>query len=401
MRLARVFRQGKKASDISFLTRLSSSSIPQRPNQLSGVLKEPIVHKIGDNLRLHSIPGSICNIYAVEYIDTKRVLLLDGGCASDVTRVKTYLNTLPHLSIGNIEMVVSSHAHPDHAGGAHIWKYEHGIRVIAPKGINEWYNGPLGFIQWRIELGLVRYLETLNTKGSFGAIFPSIWSMIFPSHDPKDGVYFPRSLDWDHQIPTPGPLASVEDLNTPIILDDSFMDWVAIAVPGHTDHMIALYHPSTLTLYTADALVHIQPQYGLQYSIQQDFLPLLIDSLIRLSHLKVRYLLMAHGGVYELRAADTTTTTTTTTADDGDVSTEPSTELTKSVVPSHELPYMCINFSNTLQKLARSLHGLRKVTSLTGWRGIVHEIVNLPINIKYRHIESEAFKIYYTQTKQE
>ena len=49
------------------------------------------------------------------------------------------------------------------------------------------------------------------------------------------------------------PTAADDATETP--LGGGFDDWRAIAVPGHTSHMVALHHPASRALYVADAVV--------------------------------------------------------------------------------------------------------------------------------------------------
>jgi len=380
-----------RTSAASCISTPAATARPKRPSHLAGILKAPLVYGLGGSLRLHAFPGSISNLYAVEYCETGRVLLLDAGCASDFARVQAYLFSRG-LSSANVAMVISSHAHPDHAGAAHKWK-EIGVRVVAPRGINEWYAGPFGFMQWRIETGLVRYLETLHI-GPFLAAFPAIVNQYWPSKK----VWFPRHLDWDREIPIPGPLAPREELDVPVMLDEAFADWVAVPVPGHTDHMVALYHAATRTLYAADSLVNVRPKHGLQYSIQQDFLPLQVDSLVRLSRLEVRHLLMAHGGACTVGALGEMPPLPDELDEGLDEGLEEGLDAgggegggavggkgRQARQVAVRRPHLSIDFRGTLLKLAASLHGLRRVPSLKGWRGFAHEFIYLPTTFAPRN----------------
>lgn len=258
---------------------------------------------------IHAFPGKITTLYAVQY-PSGSVLLLDAGCACDKDAVVHHLKALGICEAG-VKFVVASHAHPDHAGGASQWKRS-GAYVAAPKGINLWYAGPLGWVQHRVDMGLVLFVEAAASRSPWSRI----WLVLGELFSPSAPVRFPRSLDYDYVIPVPSPVASNAALSVlqPLVGPGSdaeaafpeLAEWRCVPVPGHTDHMAALWHAPSRTLYAADALLHLPHQpCELQPPVTIDFKALYVASVERLARLPVRNLLLAHGGSFRMEATAT------------------------------------------------------------------------------------------------
>lgn len=208
-------------------------------------------------MEVTTLRGEMNNsLYVAQYHDG-RVLILDGGCAGDHARVEALLSHSPTL-------VVCTHAHPDHMGAAGIWT-DAGVPVACPVGANKWYSGPSGFLQHRIEMMIASYARVSEAgKPLSSRILGAFISFLVP---PKS-IFYPRVSAIDIEIHV-DPLAPGKQLDAPQALSAVFPDWAVVAVPGHTCHMIALWHEATGTLYAADVLIRRGGK--LQSPIKVDF----------------------------------------------------------------------------------------------------------------------------------
>ena len=256
-------------------------------------------------MRVHSLKGAITTIFAAEYPDG-RVLILDAGSPLDYCLA---LKGLEDLGIKGeqVKMVFSSHAHPDHFGAAHLWK-KRGVPVVGPRGINQWYSGFWGFLQQKADMGLAKFVSNAqHGEINLGACIKEI---LAPS-----AFWYPPTLDLDAEVETVDALATAtgheDGLECLVALEHKsslknpslpfgFEDWICIGIPGHTDHMAALFHPASGTLYAADAMVHthgknFEPPYGVDFPVPA------VDSIKRIGAISgVRTLLLAHGGAFSV-----------------------------------------------------------------------------------------------------
>ncbi|EKG05779.1 metallo-beta-lactamase superfamily, putative [Trypanosoma cruzi] len=237
----------------------------------------------GGPMKIHCIPGYISALYLVEYPEQGKLLLLDSGFPSDLERVRFYVEEV--MAAGKfkkqriserLRLVVSTHSHIDHAGASK--GYERcGIPVACPSGMEKCYRGVKGRIAQIYEAHLsqlvaarlgrkVREGSFLFSKGLLGPY----WQMPVGALRLDDG--------------TPLPLG--------------FHDWVAIKCPGHTSHMVCLYHSYSRIFYVSDMFVAIKKGF---------FPPLPIDfdwaytrTLHRLRGLPTRCALLPHGGIIDV-----------------------------------------------------------------------------------------------------
>ena len=327
---------------------------------------------IADNLTMiiHAIPGKITTLYAAQY-PSGRILLLDSGCACDKDAVVQYFESLG-ICESNVRCVVASHAHPDHAGGAFRWQSS-GAFIAAPEGINLWYSGLCGWLQQRVDMGLVLFVEDVASRSPLNKVCLVVWELLFPSAS----VRFPRSLKYDYTIPVPRPDASNDALNVlqPIVGPNSNMEaefpelseWRCLPAPGHTDHMVALWHAPSCTLYAADALLHLphQPR-ALQPPVTIDFKDLYISTVQRLAQFPVRNLLLAHGGSFMVKPAVI------------DSEHNGSVEIRSGIKDSTGLvrPFAGGVWNTAIDALGKRLH--KNNGGLKGWRATMLGILNLP-----------------------
>jgi len=327
---------------------------------------------------IHAIAGKITTLYAAQY-PSGRILLLDSGCACDKDAVVQYLDSLG-ICQSNVRYVVASHAHPDHAGGASLWQSS-GAYIAAPEGINLWYAGLCGWMQQRVDMGLVLFVEDVVSRSPLNKVCLVIWELFFPSAS----VRFPRSIKYDYTIPVPSPDASNEALNVllPIVGPNSkiecgfpeLAEWRCVAAPGHTDHMVALWHAPSGTLYAADAILHLphQPR-ALQPPVTIDFKDLYVSTVQRLAQFPVNNLLLAHGGTFIIKPAVTHSEPV------GRVAIRSGIEDNACLVR----PFGGGNWHTAIDALAKRMH--KNDDGLKGWRATMLGILNLPTSLSPRLI---------------
>lgn len=209
--------------------------------------------------KVHAIAGYICKLFLVEYGD--RLLLLDAGAINDVKRVEKYCQEVLARPLNDIKLVIVSHSHPDHAGGALTWRQKYGIPIAAHPRIDCWYNGPGGFIQHKIDC----YLAT--------------W-VAYRTKIKLEPILFNRKVKPD------------------LLLEDGetlpfFPDWQVFHIPGHTSNDIALYNKEEKTLYPGDCLMNIDSKLRLPVPIL--FADKMAASFDRLAQLDINTILPAHG----------------------------------------------------------------------------------------------------------
>lgn len=221
---------------------------------------------INSDFILHVVKGYLGHIILAEYKSS--FLILDAGCRSDATRIKHYITKGLKKSMSGIKLVIVSHAHPDHAGGAVELKKKYNIPIACSSQINNWYSGIGGAVQHKIDI-LMGYWVAIKSR-NMG------WENIF---------YQPHfSIDMVLKQGTPLPF---------------FRDWQAIEVPGHTSHDIAIYNRKHACLYTGDVLIKVKGKYLLPFPVC--FPSAMKITMNRLKGLKVKQLLLAHGGVVQVK----------------------------------------------------------------------------------------------------
>ena len=326
---------------------------------------------------IHNFPGKITTLYAVQY-PSGSVMLLDSGYACDKDAAVQHLKALG-ISETSVKFVVASHAHPDHAGGASFWQRS-GARVAAPQGTNLWYTGIFGWMQHRVDMGLVFYVEDVATRSVWRKIRLVMRELVSPSAT----VYFPRHIDYDVTIPVPSPVAPDEELSVLVPLVGSgsedeatfpeLNEWFCVPVPGHTDHMVALWHPLSRTLYAADTLLHgAHRPKDLQAPVTIDFADLYIQSVERLARLPVCNLLLAHGGSFRMKSL----AASLDGKDGAEVAAAGETYIGTRMFPGGD---WATKINALAARLRKDYHErqLSKSTGLRGWRAAMVGLLNLP-----------------------
>ncbi|MCP4603915.1 MAG: MBL fold metallo-hydrolase [Proteobacteria bacterium] len=213
---------------------------------------------------VHAIDGYIETIYLAVY--PEKILILDSGCKCDAARIESYITGELHRPIESVKLIIASHTHPDHVGAAPVFKRKHTIPIAAPRLINSWYSGFLGNIQHKIDTALTMWVSQLNRQ-------------------PIKNVYSPRKIEFDFTLSNGQPLPF-------------FNDWTVIETPGHTNHDIVIYNERASVLYAGDVIVKPNDKFILPFPVilTED----MRQSLDKLAGLKVKKLLLAHGGTLQI-----------------------------------------------------------------------------------------------------
>ncbi len=209
-------------------------------------------------MRIHKLNGYIQHIYLVE--DTQGLLLLDGCSRADVGMLCRYIEKELARPLNDLKLIVVTHMHPDHAGGAHVLRRLTGAKIAAHPKARRWYAGVLGRTAHLIDVGLTWWVA--NRLGK------------------------PRKHIWYNPLLSPD-IILLDEQSLPL-----FADWQVIFTPGHTDHDISLLHAQTGQLYVADLIVQVKrklvPPYPVCHPNQYKL------SLRRVQQLGASTLLCAH-----------------------------------------------------------------------------------------------------------
>lgn len=214
---------------------------------------------VKENFKVHKITGYISNLFLVEYSDS--LLLLDSGSINDVKRIEKYCEEVLERPVSDIKLAIVSHNHPDHAGGALIWRKKYGIPVAAHPRIDFWYDGIGGFVQHKLDCYLASFVA-------------------YRKKIKLERILFARKVKPDFVLEDAGTLPF-------------FPDWQIFHIPGHTTNDIALYNRKVRTLYPGDCLMDLGGKLCLPVPIL--FPDKMAISYERLAKLDVSTILLAHG----------------------------------------------------------------------------------------------------------
>ena len=205
------------------------------------------------------LEGYIQSIYLAVYPD--QLLLLDGCCRPDVPMVLSYITTTLQRPISDLKVVMVTHMHPDHAGGAHKLRQETGCLLVSAEKTNQWYHGIGGQLMHLVDTGLAHYVAKRQ-----GRPFKRLW---YPAHLHADITV----QDGDH-IP-------------------EFEDWQVIETSGHTDRDLSLLHLPSRQIYTADLIIKLRHKFVAPFPIYDP--KAYIHSLQKVKELQPSNVMLAHG----------------------------------------------------------------------------------------------------------
>jgi len=209
---------------------------------------------------IHEIEGYIASIFLVE--SEEGLLLLDGGCRGDAKRIEDFITGTLHRPMEDLHLMLVSHMHPDHAGGAPILRKKFGIPIAAHHLVDNWYRGWRGWLQNRVDRLLAQFSARRNGKKRESVRYSR---RIRPEFPLKDGDVLP-----------------------------GFPDWRVLVLPGHTLFDSCLFNGRESVFYAADMVLFMNGKFMLPFPIP--FPDRMRSSLNRLAELKADTLLLAHGG---------------------------------------------------------------------------------------------------------
>ena len=215
-------------------------------------------------MKLHQLQGYIQCIYLVEY--PQGLLLLDGCCRADIDELKRYITFELKRPFSDLQLVMVTHMHPDHAGAAHKLREQTGCKIATAKTNQPWYRGFNGRLLHLTDLVLAYWVA-----GRLGKPKKNLWYSphLKPDIELVDGELLP-----------------------------GFSEWQVVATPGHTDRDISLWHKLSHRMYVADLMVKVKNRFIPPF-------PIFHPNQYKVSLSKVRdmyldALWLAHGGEVSL-----------------------------------------------------------------------------------------------------
>jgi len=217
----------------------------------------------GHSFLLHEIKGYLASIFVAEYKD--KILILDGGSRLDAIRIKRFVENTLNRPFSDVKLIISTHPHPDHAGGVQLLRKKFNTPVAAHENFDMWYRGAGGWIQHKIDTFLAHYSARKN-RGK------------------NERTWYSRKLKADFSLK-----------NNQLV--PFFNDWEIFYIPGHTMYDIAIYHKEKQLLVIGDIVISRKGNYHLPIPVS--FKDKMKGSLLKLNKLEVKTILMAHGGIVE------------------------------------------------------------------------------------------------------
>ena len=212
---------------------------------------------------------SLCNIVRLDgYIQSSylavypdKILLLDGCCRADVSIVLDYIKHTLERPVSDLKVVMVTHMHPDHAGGAHKFRKETGCLIVSADKAKQWYEGVGGRVMHLADIGLAYYVARRQGRSP-----KYLWysAHLKPDLTVVDGDSIPK-----------------------------FDDWQVLETPGHTDRDLSLFHTPSRQIYTADLIIKLRHRFVAPFPIYDP--KVYSQSLQKVKDLQPSNVLMAHG----------------------------------------------------------------------------------------------------------
>lgn len=198
------------------------------------------------------------------------MLLLDGCCRADIGLIKQFITQTLNRHLTDLNLIVVTHMHPDHAGAAHKLRALTGCKIASAKMPTQWYRGMNGRFMHAVDISLGAWVAHRMKR-------------------PKKNLWYPPHLIVDF------PLVDQDLL-------PGFEDWSVVSTPGHTDRDISVLHKESKRIYVADLMVKVKdrfiPPIPVNYPNQYR------ASLHKLHDLKPNSVMLAHGAEVELSDKD-------------------------------------------------------------------------------------------------
>lgn len=219
-------------------------------------------------MKIHVLKGFIQNIFLVEYPD--KCMLLDGCSKADFSTLSDFFANELERPLTDLQVVVVTHMHPDHAGCAHFLRSKTGCKIISCHQEKQWYHG---------------------LKGRFAHIIDIILALWVAGKMKR-----PKKNIWYH--PHLHPDVTLTDQQT----IPGFEHWQVFETPGHTDRDLSVMHMPSKRIYVADLIVKVKNKLSPPFPI---YIPELYkQSLLKLQALQPNSVMMAHVGELSLSDDD-------------------------------------------------------------------------------------------------
>lgn len=213
------------------------------------------------------LEGYIQSIYLAVYPD--KLLLLDGCCRPDVLMVLAYIRNTLQRPISDLKIIIVTHMHPDHAGGAHQLRRATGCQIVSADKPMQWYAGLSGHCMHIIDTSLAHYVAKRQGRAP-----RNLWysAKLYPDMTVNDGDRVPL-----------------------------FDEWLILETPGHTDRDLSVLHVPSRQIYTADLIIKLRHKFVAPFPIYDP--KAYIQSLQKVKDLQPSNVMMAHGRELVIDAA--------------------------------------------------------------------------------------------------
>ena len=212
-------------------------------------------------MQIHSLKGYINTIYLAEY--PGGILLMDGASPADLEMIESFCVDGLKRPVSDIKLAIVTHMHPDHSGCAPILRKKYGTLIAAYKNIDQWYSGPTGWLQHKLDC-IMAQIVAMRNRTKIRRVFSR--RITRPDFLMSDGDTLPF-----------------------------FSDWRTVYTPGHTAHDMAIYHEATGTLYCGDSIVEVKGKFNLPLPVI--FKNKMRDSYRKLGALQCETIIPAHGNI--------------------------------------------------------------------------------------------------------
>ena len=172
-----------------------------------------------------------------------------------------YIKNTLNRPITDLKVVVVTHMHPDHAGGAHKFRQKTGCLIVSADKKGQWYGGIAGRVMHFVDMNLAYYVARRQGR-SF------------------KNLYYPASLDPDITVTDGDPVPKFEE-------------WQVLETPGHTDRDLSLFHLPSRQVYTADLIIKLRHKFVAPFPVYDP--KAYLQSLYKIRDLQPSMVMMAHG----------------------------------------------------------------------------------------------------------